>query len=498
MARSPLVAVASPRISPHPVAVEREPRLDAVAPAAVARRLAARFPDAPTLLLDAPVTGPLASFAFVAADPVARLVATGRAGDGQVASHVDAPADAILTASDLRELDRGPLFDVLSDALALAPPGHVAGAPPFQGGFAGFLSYDAGRLVERVPSTAIDDRGLPVADLSFHDVVIAWNKGSGEAFIIARAVPDDWRVASVPDRAARIRQAAIGPDVAPGPWRAGALEPGMTRASFEARVARARAHVRDGDVYQANLSHRFTASFDGDPWGLYEALGRANPAPFAGAWVTPGHAVLSSSPERLVATRGGRATMRPIAGTRPRGDTDVRDRALAEELREDEKERAEHVMLVDLARNDLGRICRYGSVAVDDFMTVESYRRVHHLVSGVSGELSSGIGPADVIRATFPGGTITGAPKVRAMEVIEELEPVRRHAYTGALGYITPGGDLDFNILIRTLTVSHGPVGRRVDLQVGAGIVHDSDPGREYLETLAKARAMREALEGAA
>jgi anthranilate synthase component 1 len=250
--------------------------------------------------------------------------------------------------------------------------------------------------------------------------------------------------------------------------------------------------IARGDVYQANLSRGWCARLPagigaGD---LYRRLRAANPAPFAGSARLPGFTVLSSSPERLLRIEGGTASTRPIAGTRPRGGTRERDASLRAELELNEKERAEHVMLVDLERNDLGRICRGGTVRVDEFMTIESYATVHHIVSNVSGQLRDGVTPGAAIAAVFPGGTITGCPKVRCMELLAQLEQAPRDAYTGSMGYLGRDGTLDLNILIRTLTLRGDVVGFRT----GAGIVADSHPGAELAETRAKARGLLRAL----
>jgi len=256
-------------------------------------------------------------------------------------------------------------------------------------------------------------------------------------------------------------------------------------------VARVHEHLHAGDVFQANLSRAWRARFDQAPSAasLYAALRRANPAPFAGLLQQPAWAVISSSPERLVEVRRGMAQTRPIAGTRPRvvGDDEV---ARIRELTAHPKERAEHVMLIDLERNDLGRVCKPGTVEVNELMVVESYAHVHHIVSNVRGRLREGVTPGQVIAATFPGGTITGCPKVRCMDIIAALEDAPRGAYTGALGYLDRNGDLDLNILIRTLTLH----GRDVSLRAGAGIVADSDAAKELDETRAKARGMLRAL----
>ncbi len=339
------------------------------------------------------------------------------------------------------------------------------------------LSYDAGRLVERLPSLARDDTALPQVVLLRFDAGWVGGELRGDEGALAERAKGD----PLP-----LPRGAVGP-----------VEPSMPREAFEAMVRRAQERVREGDVFQVNLSHRLEADCTLHPLDLFARLSRANPAPFRAFLQTgplpgdpEGFHVVSASPERLVRVEAGRVEARPIAGTRRRGATPEEDAALAAELASDGKERAEHAMMVDLARNDLGRVARFGSVRVPRFSAVETYRTVHHLVSTVEGALAPGRDAVDVLRALFPGGTITGAPKVRAMEVIEELEPVRRGVYTGSLGWIAPGGDMDLNILIRTLLVKRG----RVHLQVGAGIVEESDPAREWEETLAKAQGVLLAL----
>jgi anthranilate/para-aminobenzoate synthase component I len=251
-------------------------------------------------------------------------------------------------------------------------------------------------------------------------------------------------------------------------------------------------YIAAGDIYQANLSQRFSAGLGGrDPLRLYEVLREVNPSPFAAYGEFGDLTIVSSSPERLVRLRGGVADTRPIAGTRRRGRDIAEDQDLTVELLTNEKERAEHIMLLDLERNDLGRVCSYGTVVVDELMVVEDYSHVIHIVSNVRGELAPGKDGFDLVRATFPGGTITGVPKVRCMEIIDELEPVARGPYTGSLGYFANTGDLDLNIIIRTFAVKDGTA----YAQTGAGIVADSDPRREYAETLEKAGALARALE---
>jgi para-aminobenzoate synthetase component 1 len=265
------------------------------------------------------------------------------------------------------------------------------------------------------------------------------------------------------------------------------------RDQYLSAVVRAKEYIAAGDIFQVNLSQRFEAQGEFDPLELYQRLKKISPAPFAAyLGLGNGEALISASPEWFYQTRGDRITTRPIKGTRPRGKTPEDDARLATELQASAKDRAELTMIVDLERNDLGRVCRYGSVKVVDPLTIESYAQVHHLVATIEGRLRPDVGPVDVVRAMFPGGSITGAPKIRAMEIIDELEPTRRSVYTGAIGYFSRGGSSAFNIAIRTMLVEGG----RASYQVGGGIVADSEPEAEYEETLHKGQAMRDVLEG--
>ena len=371
---------------------------------------------------------------------------------------------------------------------ALHRPAASDAASPWPHGVAGLASYDAGRLIERMPDVARDDTRLP--QLLFYRFDAAWTVPAGGAPALHHAAGADAIAAALEARAAQPAQALDDGTVDP-------VRPHITQKQFEDMVLRAQANVRAGDVFQVNLSQRLETRTTLSSLALYARLRDANPAPFSALfqsgplpWDDEGFAVLSSSPERLFRLRAGKLEARPIAGTRKRGRTPDEDAALVAELRADPKEQAEHVMLVDLARNDVGRVARYGSVRVPDLLTVETYRTVHHLVSVVEADLAPQNDAVDALRALFPGGTITGAPKVRAMELIEEIEPVRRGVYTGSLGWIAPNGDCDFNILIRTLLKQ----GERVHLQVGAGIVEESVPEREYHETLTKAKGLLRAL----
>jgi anthranilate synthase component 1 len=354
---------------------------------------------------------------------------------------------------------------------------------PFHGGWALYLGYELAAEIEpclRLPPAA---DGTPVAMALRCPAAILYDHVHDRTVLVAERAHAD-----LLDR--------LYADLHAAPVDIASLPPAMQVDEEPAQryldgVARVHDYLRAGDVFQVNLSRRWQARFAAPvaPAALYGALRRANPAPFAALWQQPGWAVASSSPERLVQVRDGHVQTRPIAGTRPRlpGDDEA---ARIRELVGHPKERAEHVMLIDLERNDLGRVCVPGSVAVDEFMTVESYAHVHHLVSNVRGRLRADTTPAQVIAATFPGGTITGCPKVRCMEIIAELEAEGRGAYTGAIGYLDRNGDMDLNILIRTMTVH----GERVGLRAGAGIVIDSVAASELDETRAKARGLLRAL----
>jgi len=267
----------------------------------------------------------------------------------------------------------------------------------------------------------------------------------------------------------------------------------MSRDAFESAVRTVKEYIAAGDAYQVVLSQRMATPFEGDPFSLYRALRLVNPSPFLFYLHHPEVTVAGSSPELMTRVRDGRVYSRPIAGTRPRGVTEEEDQALEREMLADPKERAEHVMLIDLARNDLGRVCDFGTVEVDDLMVVERYSHVMHIVSGVSGRISRGVGPVDVVRAVFPHGTVSGAPKVRAMEIIDELEPVARGPYAGAAGYLDFSGNIDTAICLRTVVIADGTAW----VQAGAGLVADSDPATEYQETEAKAAAALAAIAGA-
>jgi para-aminobenzoate synthetase component 1 len=347
------------------------------------------------------------------------------------------------------------------------------------GWWAGWLSYDLGRQIEAVPSLTEDDLGLPPLALGRYDAWLEFDhelgtvslRGDGRGDRLVRALE---------------AQASVPPHVPLAGW-----ESSLPRGRYERAVERAVDYIRAGDVFQVNLSQRLSADWRGDAFALYAGLREASPAPFMALVRLGGADVVSASPERFVSVRGDRIETRPIKGTRPRGHDPRTDEALAAALAASEKDRAENVMIVDLARNDLGRVARYGTVTVESLCELERHPGVHHLVSTVSARLRPGVGAADVVRATFPPGSVTGAPKVRSLEIIEELEPVRRGPYCGAIGWFQ-GADLELSVAIRTFVAT----GERLHLQVGGAVTADSDPGDEWHETMHKAERLLDASGG--
>ncbi|NOY79622.1 MAG: anthranilate synthase component I [Kiritimatiellaeota bacterium] len=393
-------------------------------------------------------------------------------------------------------------FEALRNVLAGVRPAVVPGLPPFWGGAVGYLGYETAREYEKLPSPKTP-MNWPTAALMLTDKMVVFDNVRHTMKVTALARTDDFSDAESAYNDARRRIEALESRLrgsAPKDFGVGGLpaEPpviemasNMTREQFRDMVRRAREYIVEGDVIQTVLSQRFSAPLPATPMAVYRALRFINPSPYTFFLKFGGRFLVGSSPEVMARLTGKRIELRPIAGTRPRGASEQEDRRLADELLADEKERAEHVMLVDLGRNDLGRIAVPGSVQVRDFMAVERYSHVMHIVSHVEAILREDLDAFDVIRATFPAGTLTGAPKIRAMEIIHELEPCARGPYGGAVGYIGYGGNMDLAITIRTLEIE----GQTASVQAGAGIVYDSDPDGEFDETVNKARAMVRALE---
>jgi anthranilate synthase component 1 len=396
-----------------------------------------------------------------------------------------------------------PLAD-LDARLRARVPAEVEGLPRFWGGAVGYFAYDVVRQIEHLPNPPEDDLELPDGLFVFTDIVLAIDNLKGRAMALASVQLDDASTDAelrvLYDDAARRTAAVVerlaerdGPPplaLAAEPEEDPAFVSSMSRADYEASVERIKEYIRAGDAFQVVLSQRLRFALQSTPFSLYRGLRSLNPSPYLYFLELDGVTLVGSSPEVLVRVEDGIVTVRPIAGTRPRGRTPEEERDLADDLLGDEKELAEHRMLVDLGRNDVGRVAEYGTVIVPDLMVVERYSHVMHLVSQVEGKLKPGLGAIDVFRACFPAGTVSGAPKVRAMEIIDELETVRRGTYAGAVGYFAYGGvNMDTAITIRTVVATRGGA----FVQAGAGIVADSDPGREYDETLNKARALLKA-----
>ncbi|MBI3601015.1 MAG: anthranilate synthase component I family protein [Nitrospinae bacterium] len=374
--------------------------------------------------------------------------------------------------------------------------------PHFWGGAVGYFGYDIARFIERIPLIAPDDLNIPDLYIGWTDEVIVFDHLENIVkVIVCLKRGEDYKegVERLKRLVSKIRSQKS--EARSQKFIAKNLKANMTKYQFMNIVKRAKEYIKAGDIFQANLSQRFDAEFEGGVWEFYKRLNKINPSPFGGYIKFDDMYIASASPERLIKVTpytppfikggtGGLIETRPIAGTRPRGKDSTEDKSLSAELLLNEKERAEHIMLVDLERNDLGRVCKYGTVKVDELMTLESYSHVWHIVSKVVGELRDDVKFIDILRACFPGGTITGCPKVRCMEIIEELEPVRRGIYTGSMGYIGYDGRADLNIIIRSALIKNS----KIYFHAGAGIVADSEPEKEYEETLFKARAIMEAL----
>ncbi len=450
--------------------------------------------DSPGFLLESVEHGERWSrFSFVGRNPSATLVLR----DGVIT------VDGALPASV--PLDRGMLAAL--DALLLEYQAPVlADLPPLQGGVVGYLGYDIVREVEHLPNVPHDDRWLPDAIMSVIGSLVAFDHWRQRAFVI-ESVP----VLGLDDAALAAAYAAAGERIMetvadlgrPLPYRPVAppqpddeipmVVSSMPNGMYQAAVEVAKEHILAGDIFQVVLSQRYDIDLQADPFDMYRVLRQVNPSPYMYFVRHQDITIVGSSPEPMVRVNGSKVISRPIAGTRRRGRSEEDDRRMAGELKEDPKEVSEHIMLVDLARNDVGRIAEFGSVKVDELMTLERYSHVMHLTSEVSGELLPDKSPIDVLRATLPAGTLSGAPKVRAMEIIDALEPVKRGPYGGVVGYVDFSGNVDTAIAIRTMFV--GPKG--ASLQAGAGIVADSDPDLENLECMNKAKALLAAVPAA-
>jgi para-aminobenzoate synthetase component 1 len=462
------------------------------------------------LFLDSASTGTLGRYSFLAADPVAVVRSKGLR------------TECLDRLTGTAHAETGEALSVVRSMLVPHAAAPLPSLPPFQGGAAGYLAYDWGRVLERVPASRHDDLALPDVVLGVYDWVVAWDHATQASWLISTGLPEtapEARARRAARRAeevqARLQSTAIreSGDVRPwassegtarqivaraasyaveGPWNPRLdLRSSFTRTAYLGAVARVREYIVAGDIFQANVSQRFDTPLCESPWALYRRLRTCNAAPFAAFLDFPEAVVLSASPERFLrADVDGHVETRPIKGTRPRGISPEHDAALGQALVESAKDRAENLMIVDLMRNDLSRVCEAGSVRVSELFALEHYATVHHLVSTVVGQLATGVDALDLLRGAFPGGSITGAPKPRAMEIIAELEPSQRGVYCGSIGYWSVTGALDTSIAIRTAVALDG----RLYFSAGGGIVADSDPEQEYRETLDKARGVIEAL----
>jgi len=469
--------------------------------------------------------GKLGRYSFLGSDPFLVMKSRG--------------TEITLVRGQEREMQQGNPFDALGVLLQEHRLEPCQLPVPFVGGAVGYLGYDLCHFIEDLPSTARDDLELPECYLALYDTVLAFDHLERKSYVVATGFPEmdeeqrlkrarmkleevKQRIGAVasgrqasggatndlPGDGAMRSQAGRSTD---GPRRADSpadssdgggfqagegdgkvlLESNFTREEYIKAVSRVREYIAAGEVFQVNLSQRFEAELRIPPYELYKRLSRVNPAPFASYLCFPGVTVVSASPERFLRVQGDLVETRPVKGTRPRGNDPVEDRRLARELTESAKDRAENVMIVDLERNDLGRVCRYGTVKVSELAILETFPTVFHLTSTVQGRLRPDKSNIDLLKATFPGGSVTGAPKVRAMEIIDRLEPTRRAAYTGSLGYLSFDGQIDLSIVIRTLLIKEG----RAYFQAGGAITYDSDPEAEYVETMDKARALIQALQ---
>jgi anthranilate synthase component I len=450
--------------------------------------------DEPGFLLESVENGERWSrYSFVGRNPLATLVLR----DGVITTTGEIPNGVVL--------DKG-MLAAMESLLSIYKAPVMEELPPLQGGLMGFLGYDIVREVEHLPNTPRDDRKLPDATISVIGSLAAFDHWRQRVYML-ESVPlielNNIEIDAAYDAAIERIQEAVADLTKPLSYVA--VEPPRTEDyksnfdptkngnSYQRAVLAAKEYIQAGDIFQVVLSQRFDVRLNADPFDVYRVLRQVNPSPYMYYVKHPELTIVGSSPEPLVQLRDGKVVSRPIAGTRKRGVDQEHDRKLAAELKENPKEIAEHVMLVDLARNDVGRVAKFGSMNVDEFMSLERYSHVMHLTSQVSGELLDGLGPIDVLRATLPAGTVSGAPKVRAMEIIDELEPVKRGPYAGVVGYVDFCGNLDTAIAIRTMFIGeHG-----ASLQAGAGIVADSIPEDEDLECFNKTAALMAAIPAA-
>ena len=473
------------------IPVYRQLLADALTPVSAYQRLAnppGFAPAANAFLLESVVGGEqVARYSFVAVDP--DITFTARRDEITIRPR-GGKATQVQSHDPLGEIQK---------LMAPYQPVRLPNLPRFTGGVVGYAGYDMARYYERLGEGPADDRNLPDLSFGLYRTMVIFDHVSKTIKVVCNA-----HITEDPGVAYRHATEAIERTIErlrSGSAKVGEInllhlpetpfESNFTKSRFEGAVSKAKEYIKAGDIFQVVLSQRLALAGKAKPFDIYRALRVVNPSPFMFLLNTPEVTLVGSSPEILCRVEDGVVTNRPLAGTRPRGKTDLEDQALEKDLLADEKERAEHIMLVDLARNDVGRVAEADSVRLSDVMHVERYSHVMHIVSNVTGKLESGKTAFDALRAALPVGTVSGAPKVRAMEIIDELEPTRRGPYAGAVGYVDFGGNMDTCIALRTMAI----VGGKIYLQVGAGIVADSVPEKEYQETINKARAMLRAVE---
>jgi para-aminobenzoate synthetase component 1 len=429
----------------------------------------------------------LGRYSFIGADPFLVMTSRGR--------HIT------IARLDNQKREQGNPFDILGRLLETYRIESSQPPVPFCGGAVGYFSYDLCHFIERLPTTATDDLMLPESYFGFYDTILAFDNLKSQAYIISTGFPElneTRRLIRAATRLEEMKSRINAPrshvkkenSDSSSKKVAAVLKSNFTAEDYMNAVNRVREYIAAGDVFQVNISQRFETKLTITPYELYQRLRQINPAPFASYLNFEGVSIVSASPERFLRVDGDLVETRPIKGTRPRGNNSVEDAMLAQELLNSAKDRAENVMIVDLERNDLGRVCQYGTVKVTELAILETFPTVFHLTSTVIGKLRPDKNRIDLLKATFPGGSISGAPKIRAMEIIDELEPTRRSVYTGAVGYLGFNGSMDLNIVIRTFIIK----GNKAYFQVGGGIIYDSNAEAEYQETLDKAKALIQAL----
>ncbi len=472
------------------VPVYRQLLADALTPVMAYQRLAKPIGFAPSthaFLLESAEIGERARFSFVASDPESTFEARGE----NITVRRRGREEKLTSADPLSELKK---------LLEGFKPVHVGGLPRFTGGIVGYASYDMVRYYEKLGSGPADDRNLPDLAFGMYRTIVIFDHYYKTIKVVCNAhVTGDPGAAYTAAQEAiertigRLQEGRGQPvgEIALGPLPQKPFESNFTKARFEQAVTACKEYIKAGDIFQVVLSQRMSVNTKATPFDIYRALRVVNPSPYMFLLNAADVTLIGSSPEILCRVEDGVITNRPLAGTRKRGASDAEDKALEAELLADPKERAEHIMLVDLARNDVGRVAEPKSVVLSDVMSVERYSHVMHIVSDVKGKLAAGMDAFDALRATLPVGTVSGAPKIRAMQIIDEFEPTRRGPYAGAVGYVDFSGNMDTCIALRTMVATGG----KVYLQVGAGIVADSEPAMEYQETLNKAKALFRAIE---